>query len=197
MGPRIDIGAILEGIRTGEKTELPGYSARIRTLWKDIPVAPLLSLKGQLNKMGMVDREAFLQEALISVASRRPGPFREIASKPSHPLWSAAAEIISDTGHQEDLDLLIGLIPDIQGKNLPDLVRAIGRFRTERAVKAISPYLLSDDESAAFEAATALRDNGSPRALRLLKEALRIKKASGGARHMLEAIVGEMERKVA
>jgi hypothetical protein len=197
MGPRIDIGPILEGIRTGDKTELPGYSARVRLLWKDIPVEPLLSLKERLNKMGMVDREAFLQEALITVASRRPGPFREIASRPSSPLWNAAAEIISDAGYPEDLDLLIGLIPGIQKKNLPDLIRAIGRFRSERAVKAISPYLLSDDESAAFEAATALRDNGSPRALASLKEALRITRASGGTRHMFEAIVREMERKVA
>jgi HEAT repeat protein len=197
MGPRIDIGPILEGIRTGGKTELPGYSSRIRLLWKDIPVEPLLSLKEQLGKMGMADREAFLQEALISVASKRPGPFREIASMPSSPLWNAAAEIISDAGYPEDLDILIGLIPDIQKRNLPDLIRAIGRFRAERAVKAISPYLLSDDDSTAFEAATALRDNGSPRALASLKEALRITRASGGSRHMFEAIVREMERKVA
>jgi hypothetical protein len=197
MGPRIDIGPILEGIRTGKKTELPGYSSRIRLLWKVIPVTPLLTLMQQLGKMGMVDREAFLQEALISVALKRPGPFREIASRPSHPLWNAAAEIISDTGDPEDLDLLIGLIPDIRKKNLPDLIRAIGCFRTERAVKAVSPYLLSDDESAAFEAATALRDNGSPCALASLKEALRINRASGSARRMFEAIIREMERKVA
>ena len=197
MSPRTDIEAILEGIRTGEKTELPGYSSEIRTLWKDIPVAPLLSLKDQLGRMGMEDREAFLQEALTSVALRRPGPFREIASIPSHPLWSAAAEILSDTGEPEDLDLLIGLIPDIPGKSLPDLVRAIGRFRTGRAVKAISPYLLSEDESVAFEAATALRDNASPTALKLLKEALRTRRAAGGSKSMLEAIVRELERKTA
>jgi hypothetical protein len=197
MGPRIDIGAILQGIRTGEKTELPGYSSRIRMLWKDIPVAPLLKLKDQLNKMGMEDREAFLDEALISVASRRPGPFREIALAPSHPLWNSAAEILSEAGMPEDLDLLIGLIPEIQKKNLPDLVRAIGRFRKVKAVKAISPYLLSEDESAAFEAATALRDNGGPRALKLLKGALRMKRAGGARPVMLEAIIREMERRTA
>ena len=154
-----------------------------------------MSLKDQLAKMGLEQREAVLQEALISVALRRPGPFREIASQPSHPLWNAAAEILSEAGMPEDLDLLIGLIPDIPRKNLPDLVRAIGRFRTERAVEAISPYLLSEDESAAFEAATALRDDGGPAALALLKEALRIRKAGGGRPAMLEVIVREMERK--
>jgi HEAT repeat protein len=193
----MDIEAIIDGIRTGEKTELPGYSSRIRIHWKDIPVAPLLSLKDQLNKMGMEDREAFLDEALISVALRRPGPFREIASKPSNPLWNAAAEILSEANIPEDLDLLIRLLPDIPGKSLPDLVRAIGRFRTERAVEAISSYLLSEDESAAFEAATALRDNGSPRAVTMLKEALRINRAARGARPVLEAIVRELEKKAA
>ena len=197
MGPRIDIGAILEGIRTGKTTELPGYSAEIRSRWNDIPVAPLLSLKDQLAKMELEERESVLHEALISVALRRPGPFREIASIPSHPLWNAAAEILSDTGEPEDLDLLIGLIPDIPGKSLPDLVRAIGRFRTGGAAKAISPYLLSEDESVAFEAATALRDNASPTALKLLKEALRTRRAAGGSKSMLEAIVRELERKTA
>ncbi|MGC2423427.1 MAG: hypothetical protein WA666_03620 [Nitrospirota bacterium] len=187
---------ILEGIRTGSQPELSRYCYEIITHWKDIPVTPLLSLKDQLAKIGLEQREAVLQEALISVALRRPGPFREITSKPSHPLWSAAAEILSETGIPEDLDLLIGLIGHIPRKNLPDLVRAIGRFRTERAVEAISPYLLSEDESAAFEATVALRDDGGRAALTMLKEALRIIKASGGGRPvMLEAIVRDMERK--
>lgn len=195
MSPRKDFGAILEGIRTGEQSELSRYYSEIIRLWKDVPVTPLLSLKDQLAKMGLQEREAFLDEALISVALRRPGPFRKIASKPSQPLWSSAAEILSEAGMPEDLDFLIRLIPVIPGKSLPELVRAIGRFKAERAAEAISPYLLSEDESAAFEAATALRDNGSPTALALLKDALRIKRAAGGSRQMLEVIVKEMERK--
>lgn len=192
---RRDLDAVIDGIRTGEKTKLSRYCSEIRRLWKDIPVTPLLSLKDQLAKMGLEQREAVLLEALISVALKRPGPFRRIAAEPSHPLWNAAAEILSYTGGPEDLELLIGLIPYIPGKSLPDLIRAIGRFRTERAAEAVAPYLLSEDESAAFEAATALRDGGSPKALTLFKEALRIKRVAGESRPMFEAMVREMERK--
>jgi HEAT repeat protein len=186
---------LFEAIRSGETKDLHFACEEVMRMWKDVPVEPLLALKTQLQKMEMEQREANLDEALISVAEKRPGPFVKIASEPEHPLWRACLDILSMLDDASYLDLFISLLPACPKKQLVDLIRAIGRFRDKKAVRAVSGYLLDSDEGVFFEAVMALKGSGEREALKSLKNCLLVKRREDAySKNVLEEVVSEMER---
>lgn len=186
---------LFETIRSGETRELHFACEEVMRQWKEVPVEPLLALKTQFQKMELEQREANLDEALISVCEKRPGPFIEIAKAPGHPLWRACVDVLSMVDNASNLELFVTLLPDCPKRQLPDLIRAIGRFRESGAVKAVARYLTDSDEGVFFETVMALKGSGEKEALESLKECLKVKSKEGAySKTVLEEAVREMER---
>jgi hypothetical protein len=184
---------LMEKIKGGNTRELQGACSDIARLWKEAPVSGLLSLKEQFHRLGLEEREAHLDAALIEVALRKPGPFTNVATEPGHPLWRAAVEVLSMVAAPEYLDLFISLLPLCPGKDLKELVRAIGCYDGPKVVGAVSPYLGSDDEGLFFEAVLALKRSGGAEAVGLLKECLAARRQGGSEMTtVLEGVIEEM-----
>jgi len=160
---------LMEGIAGGSSEEIRHACAEMRVRWKDAPVDALLSLKEKLRRLDMEHREAQVDELLISIAEKRPGPFTEIATEPGHPLWRASVEVLTMVGSAEYLDLFVSLLPLCRKKGLRDIVKAIGSFKGEKVVEALGPYLYSEDRDTFLEAALALKRTGGEKALYHLK----------------------------
>jgi len=184
---------IAEAFRVAEMKELPGVCDRVIRNWKDIPVEPLLELKLKLARLGLEHREAHLDEALVSVAEKRPEPFSAIASDTDHPLWKPAVEIMSLSENPKFQDQLLSLLPDCPKRSLGDLIRAISR--SGKNAESIWPYLMDEDEGVFLEAVMAVRGAGGQESVRRLKDAMAQKKKEGSpSARVLEAVLHEIER---
>ncbi|MGA2193419.1 MAG: HEAT repeat domain-containing protein, partial [Nitrospirota bacterium] len=163
--------------------------------WKDIQVEPLLKLKKQFQKMDMEQREANLDEALISVAEKRLKPFLDMVSQPGHPLWKAATEVVSMVDDPSVLEFLILLLRDSPKESLPDLLKAIGHFNTGKAREALLNYLNDPEEEVMFEAVMALRVMGGSGVLGHFKDALAARRREGAqaAVSVLDEAIRELE----
>ena len=185
---------VAEAFRAGDMKDLPGVCDRVIRNWRDIPLEPMLELKLQLARLGLEHREAHLDEALISIAEKRPDPFSEIASSTDHPLWRPAVEIMSMCENRGFQEQLISLLPACPKRCLEDLIRAIGR--SGNSADSIWPYLMDEDEGVFLEAVMAVREAGGPESVRRLKEAMVQKKRVGSpSARVLEAVLQELERK--
>ena len=185
---------IAEAFRVGDMKDLPGVCDKVIRNWKDIPVEPLLELKLQLARLGLEHREAHLDEALISIAEKRPGPFSDIASNTDHPLWKPAVEIMSMCENPDFQEQLLSLLPGCPKRCLGDLIRAISRSGS--SAESVWPYLMDEDEGIFLEAVMAVREAGGPESVRRLKEAITQKKREGSpSARVLEAVLQELERK--
>ncbi|MBI5694271.1 MAG: hypothetical protein HZC51_00825 [Nitrospirae bacterium] len=186
---------IFETMKGGDTRELATACDLVVRSWKDVPVEPLLALKALFSKVGLEDREAHIDEALASIAEKRPEPFTKIATEPESPLWLSAVEVLSLTGDEEYLDLFVSLLPLCPKRKLPGLVRSIGRYRCAKAAEAVSPYLNSSDEALFFEALLSLEDDGGPEALACLRAARDARRREGSEMAaVLERVVEKMER---
>jgi len=186
--------ALMETITNGGRSEAREACDELMRLWKDAPVHALLALKEQFRKLDMESREAALDEALISIAERRPEPFTAIATDPSQPLWRQAVDVLAMLGGEAYLDLFISLLPLCPRRNLKDLAAAIGCFRGAKVAEALSPYLDTDDEALFQEVVLALKRSGAPEAVELMKA--RISSPGVDAsdkRSFIEAVIREME----
>lgn len=184
----------IEGIRSGPADELRSCCEDIIRLWRTAPVDELLSLKEQFRKLGMENREASLEEALISIAEKRPEPFTRVVTEPGHPLWRPALEVLSMVGNKEYLELFISLLPLCPKKDLCDLVRAIGCFDCARAVEALKGLLDSQEEPVALEAVLALKRCGAGNVAEEAREALRESLSKGTPMaSVVEAVLKDME----
>ena len=185
---------IAEVFRAGDMKDLPGVCDKVIRNWKDIPLEPLIELKLQLARLGLEHREAHLDEALISIAEKRPGPFSDIASNTDHPLWKPVVEIMSMCESRNFKEQLLSLLPGCPKRCLEDLIRAISRFGN--SAESVWPYLMDEDEGVFLEAVMAVRGAGGPESVRRLKEAMERKKREGSpSARVLEAVLQELERK--
>ena len=184
---------LAEMIKSGSGEQLRNSCAEAARLWKDAPVDALLSLKEQLGRLDLEEREAQLDAALVEIAEKRIDPFTTIATQPGHPLWRAAVEVLSMAGAPDSLDLFISLLPLSPKKDLKELIRAIGCYRGDKVVKAVAPYLDTDDEGEFFEAVFALKRDGGSEAVRHLKGCL-AKRRQGGSEMstVIEAVIQEI-----
>lgn len=190
----LDFDGLMEAVRSGSPEELHDACDEIINRWRVAPVVELLALKQQFAKLGMEHREAHLEEALISVAEKRPGPFTAVASDPAHPAWRAAIEVLSMLDDEEYLDLFISLIPSCPEKELCDLVRAIAMFRCEAAVDALKGMLKNADGSVMLESVLALKRCGLPGMTASIREILDKRLSNGtDAASMVEAVLSDME----
>src|SRR5512143_2693057 len=149
--------SLIEAIKGDDADWLHGACEQLVLSYRDVPAEPLLALKEQLHRLDMGHREAYVDEALISIAEKRPGPFRAIVNEPGNPHWGAAVEVLSMVGSLEYLDLFISLLPLSGRRGQLDLVRAIGRYTGPKVVETLSQFLKEDDESLFFEALMGLR----------------------------------------
>jgi hypothetical protein len=189
----INFEGIAEAFRAGDMRELPGVCDMVIRRWKDIPLEPLIELKVQLARLGLEHREAHLDEALISIAEKRPGPFSDIASNPDHPLWKPAIEIMSMCENSYFKEQLSSLLPVCPKRCLGDLIRAISRCGN--GAESVWPFLMDEDEGVFLEAVMAVREAGGPESVRRLKEAMAQKKREGSpSARVLEAVLQELER---
>lgn len=185
---------IIEGIRAGSAEELNACCDELRRMWRSAPVDELLSLKEQFRKLGMEHREAFLEEALISIAEKRPEPFVTIATDPGHPLWRPALEVLSMLDNPAYLDLFISLIPLCPEKDMYELVQAISRPGTGKSVEALSGMLATADEPLAMDIVLALKRCGGGEMAEAVKNALRKKLTKGSnMQSVIEAVLTDME----
>ncbi len=185
---------LVEVIKGGDAIGLQGACEQLVLSYKDVPAERLLALKEQLHRLDLEHREAYVEEALVSIAEKRPGPFRAIATDPEHPQWRQAVEVLSLVGDPQYLDLFISLLPLAERRGLLELVRAVGRFVGPKVVEALAPFLKEDDEALFFEALMAVKRSGGKEALAALKEALEVKRreASPDA-SVIENVIGELE----
>ena len=184
---------LMEMIKGGSARELHDSCAEIARLWKHAPAEDLLSLKKQLRRLDLEERESYLDAALVDIAVKRMEPFAAIATQPGHPLWRAAVEVLSMAGAPDSLDLFISLLPLCPKKNLRDILRAIGCYSGEKVVGAVAPYLNSEEEGVFFEAVLALKKSGGPEALRYLKGSLAARRMGGSEMStVLEAVIEEI-----
>ncbi len=192
--PQQELERHLENIRTGDTDALVESCAALLRLWRSAPVEELLSLKEQFRRLDMEHREAHVEELLVSIAEKRPGPFMVIANDPGHPLWRPTLEVLALLDGDENLELFISLIPLCSRKELVELVKAIGCYRCSTATKALTGLLYTDDEEVFLETVLALKRCGGTNALGALKNTL-VKKRSEGSRmvFVLEAIIKELE----
>ncbi len=185
---------LIETIKGGDAREFHGACERAMRVWKGVPVEGLLALKEQFHKLELEDRESHLDEALISIAEKRPGPFTEIATEPGHPLWRPSVEVLSLVGDAGYFDLFMSLLPLCPVKDLPYLIRAIGCYDGPKVVRALAPYLASDSDGVAYEALRAMKRIGGAEALRCLKEGLAKKSREGSEMtSVFEVVVRELE----
>ncbi|HLB25290.1 MAG TPA: hypothetical protein VJM83_03055 [Nitrospirota bacterium] len=190
------IARMLEAVRMGGPEELREACAEIVRSWRDAPVKDLLALKEQFRKMDMEERESVLDEALISVAEKRPGPFTEIVRDPEAPLWRPAAEVLSGARDPRHLELFVSLLPACPRKSVETLIRAVGRYRDPVALAAVKEYLHDADEGVMLEAVMAVREAGGSEGVGYLREALEnARRGSAGNVPVLEGVIREMERK--
>jgi hypothetical protein len=174
--------------------DLPGVCDKIIRNWKDVPLEQLIELKQQLARLGLEHREAHLDEALISIAEKRPGPFSGIAADTDHPLWKPAVELMSMCDNPDFCKQLLSLLPGCPKRCLEDLIRAISRCGN--SAEYVWPYLMDEDEGVFLEAVMAVREAGGPESVMWLKEAMAQKKREGSpAARVLEAVLQELERK--
>lgn len=186
---------LFETLRGGDMRELVSACDTVVRSWREVPVEPLLNLKAVFGKVGMEDREARLDEALASVAEKRPDPFTKLATEPDNPLWLPAVEVLSLTGDEEYLDLFISLLPLCPRRKLPGLVRSIGRYRVAKSSEAIAPYLYSGDDDLFFEALLAVEGDGGTDALRCLKDAFGSRQRDGSEMAgVIGRVVDRLER---
>lgn len=196
-----DIGkyeALLEMIKGGDSGVLQSACEQLVLSYRDVPAEPLLALKEQLHRLDLEHREAYVEEALISIAEKRPGPFRTIATDPGHPQWRQAVEVLSMVGEPDYLELFISLLPRVDRRGQLELVRAIGRFTGPRVVEALARFLKEEDEALFFEALMAVKRSGGREAAAALKEALDIKRReSSPDASVIERVIKEMEEPLA
>jgi HEAT repeat protein len=186
--------ALLEAIKGGDAGGLQGACEQLLLKYKDMPAEPLLALKEQLHRLDLEHREAYVEEALISIAEKRPGPFRAIATEPGHPQWRQAVEVLSMVGEPEYLDLFISLLPLTDRRGQLELVRAIGRYTGPKVVEALARFLKEDDESLFFEALMAVKMSGGRDAVAALKDALEHKRReSSPDATVIEGVIKELE----
>ena len=186
-------GQALESIKSGTGSELQQACEWLILGWREAPVLQMLSLKKQLERLGLEQRESMLEEALISVAEKRPGPFLDIASDPSNRLWGQAVEILSMLADPSVLDLLLSLESRCEEKELPAFIRALGNFNDPRAAEALQKYLRSEEDHLFIEAVMALRRAGGNAALAHMKSALAHRNNSVAASsEILKAVIAEL-----
>lgn len=192
--PQQGIERLVENIRTGDTDVLVRSCAEVLRLWKSAPVEKLLSLKEQFRKLDMEHREAHLEELLVSIAEKRPGPFTAIVTEPGHPLWRPALEVLALLDGDDYLDLFVSLIPLCPDKELVGLVKAIGSYRCSKSAMALTGLLSSENDEVFLEAALALKRCGGPAVLRSLKDTLEKKRAQGSPMaSIVEALIRELE----
>jgi len=185
---------LFEAIKGGDGRELRQACEKVLLGWRDVPVEPLLGLKDQFHRLELEDRESCLDEALVSIAEKRPAPFTQIVTEPAHPLWRPAVEVLSLVGDMHYLELFLSLLPLCPRKNLPFLIRGIGRYDSPKVVPALAPFLASDGEGIFFEVLLAMRRIGGVEALRCLREGCMLKRREGSEMAaVLENVVREME----
>jgi hypothetical protein len=184
---------LIEAIKGGDATGLQEACEQLVLAYKDVPAEPLLALKEQLHKLDLEHREAYVEEALISIAEKRPGPFRAIATEPTHPQWRQAVEVLSMVGDPDYLGLFISLLPQVDRRGQLELVRAIGRFTGPKVVEALAGFLKEEDEALFFEALMAVKRCGGPEAVAALKEALEVKRReSSPDASVIEKVIKEL-----
>ena len=182
-----------EAFRTGDAAGIQDACEGVMRAWKDIDVIPLLALKEQLTKIGLEQRAAHLEEALISVAEKRPGPFLELAEDPGGRLWRSAVEVVSMSGEPAFFDVLVRQAATCRKKSLPDIIAALGRYGG-RSVEALSGYLENDDDGIFHDAVLALKESGREGQARL-GEALERFRAEGSERaSVIEAVLSESRK---
>jgi len=184
--------ALLEALRSGSPSETLMACEELIRLWKEVPVEELLLLKNRFGKLGLDDREARLDEALVSIAEKRPAPFTEIVTVPDHPLWPEAVDVLSMLGCEDFLELFISLLPSCPEKSLVHLIRAIGCYRENKVVESLARYLRSDDEEVFMEAVLAIKRCGGPQALGILQDVRRSRNGSDIGR-ILDVVIEELE----
>jgi len=184
--------SLLEKLRIGSPTETLDACESLILMWKEVPIEELLLLKNRFAKLGLDDREARLDEALMSIAERRPAPFTEIIMNPDHSLWSEAVEIVSMLGCMDHFELFLSLMPGCPTNRLADLVRAVGYYRDNRAAEGIAKCLNTHDENVFMEAVLALRRCGGREGLEKLREA-RNSRFGNELSLMLDTVIEEME----
>lgn len=190
MSPGRKLEDFAEAFKAGDAAGIQAACEGIMRAWKDIDVAPLLALKDQLSKMGLEQRAAHLEEALISVAEKRPEPFLKLADEPDGPLWRTAVEVLSRSGDPELFDLLVKQAAASRAKSLPDVIAALGRYGG-RAAEVLSGFLEDEDEEIFHEAVLALKETGKE-GLARLSEALERLLAEGSERAaIIEAALAE------
>lgn len=189
MSPARKFENFAEAFRTGDAPGIQAACEGIMRAWKDVDVAPLLALKDQLSKMGLEQRAAHLEEALISVAEKRPEPFLRLAEEPDGPLWRAAVEVLSRSGEPALFDMLVKQAAR-RKKSLQDAIVALGRYGG-RAAGVLSGFLEDEDDEIFHEAVVALKETGSE-GLDRLREALERLRAEGSERAaVIEAALAE------
>ena len=186
-------GHVLESIKSGTGAELQQACEGLILGWREAPVHQLLALKKQLERLGLEQRESMLEEALISVAEKRPEPFLELAADPSGPLWDQAVEVLSMLADPSVLELLLPLEDKCTDKELPAFVRALGNFNDSRALEVLQRFLRSNEDHMFIEALMALRRAGGPAALAHIKAALMQRGNSVAASsEILKAVIAEL-----
>ena len=185
--------AVFETIKSGDALARRAACEEVVRSWRDVPLEPLLVLKGQFGRMGLEHHEANLDEALVSVCERRPTPFLTLATDPANICWAAAVEVLSLVGGPEYLDLFISLLPLVGKKGVLELIRAIERYTGPKAAAAVGPLVLSDDEEVFIEAALALKKIGGEEAVRRLKDGLQNKKGGSENAGLLTCLLDELE----
>jgi len=192
--PQTDVEALLEQVKSGDTDTLIAACDKLLRGWRSAPVEELLLLKEQFRKLNLEHREAHVEELLVSIAEKRPGPFTTIVTQPDHPLWRPALEVLSLLEDDQYLDLFIRLLPMCPKKELPELVKAIGCYRCENAAHALESLLGSDDDAVFMESVLALRRCGGPGAAGPLRAALDNKRREGSAMaSVVEAVLREIE----
>jgi HEAT repeat protein len=189
-----DVESLLEQLKGGDTETLISACDELLRSWRAAPVEELLLLKEQFRRLNLEHREAHVEELLVSIAEKRPAPFTAIITQPDHPLWRPALEVLSLLADNQYLDLFITLLPVCPKKELPELVKAIGCYRCDKAAHALESLLDTDDDTVFMESVLALRRCGGQEAVAPLKEALYNKRREGSElASVVEAVLKEIE----
>ena len=190
MSPGRKLEDFAEAFRAGDAAGIQAACEGIVRAWKDVDVAPLLALKDQLSKMGLEQRAAHLEEALTSVAKKRPEPFLKLAEEAEGPLWRTAVEVASRAGDPDLFDLLVKQASARHAKSLKDVIVALGRYGG-RAAGVLSGFLEDEDDEIFHEAVLALKETGKEGQVTLTEMLKKYKAKSSERAEVIKAALAE------